>query len=381
MSNVRERGEMLVVVLVMLFAGLLASQGFAITVPPPPEDTRIQFVGGAWTLQEDLTEQVEIIQNDLIFDGGDYTITGDSSFDGILIDAKTNVTVKNINVTNCTRGIHLRASSNTITIADSNFYNNSLYGIYLATYTSSNTIQNNTVTSNGSHGIYLNSYCNENIFTGNTVDSNGDYTNEWGIVLSTSCHNNDFIRNTISNHFWGGLRLYQSGGSLIYNNSFINNPTQIDAYATFDNTYNLDLPIGGNYWSDWSGTDSDGDGIMDGVNDARPLPGGTDFLPLTMPYSDRMVLLIENAIDFFDDGVATNGITARGRNPEIRLGQFGDMLEDALGNIILDDYASACDNLDDALGACDGVKKDLIIGPDVEILYNMIVDLTVALGC
>ena len=371
--------KMFGVVLLMLFIGMLASQGFAITVPPDdPNDTRIQFVGGAWKLQEDLYEPIEIVESNLTLDGNEHTVTGPGNGTGITITDKTNVVVTDLTVTDFTIGIYA-SNSNTPEylgqhhLVGNTVNDNSLYGISLMR-SKGNTIEGNDVSFNDSEGIRLNAYCSENVIIDNTLDSNVVR----GILLNNSCHYNVLSRNIITNN-GSGIYLYQSTGNEIYNNDFINNGTHVWGQYSYNNILSMDPPIGGNYWDDWSGNDNDGDGLID--DNPRTLSVGTDYYPMVAAYSDRMVMLINDAIDFFDEGVATNGIRARGKNPEIPLGQFRDMLEDALGDIMLEDYASACGNLEDALDACDGEKKDLITGPDVETLYDMIVVLTVALGC
>ena len=49
----------------------------------------------------------------------------------------------------------------------------------------------------------------------------------------------------------------------IYTNDFINNGRQVDVLTIGVNTWDDGYPSGGNYLSDYSGTDSDGDGIGD----------------------------------------------------------------------------------------------------------------------
>jgi len=420
MNSTGEQAKISGVVLMMLFVGMAACQGFGITVPPPPEDERILLVGSTWKLQEDLYETIEIVESNLTLDGNGFSVTGSPGAKGVEIVGLTNVVVKDMDITafsqgiylsNCTGcsleyndlsgniygyGVYMYGSSGNDIIG--NIATGNIYGIYLSQFSDGNTVEGNDTSSSTYHGIFLNSYCDDNVIIGNTANSNGNC----GITVSAYSRYNELANNTITNNGTGiatasssfqtivrnvisnnttGLSLGSSCNSNdIYNNDFINNGTQYSiSTSSLGNEYSMDPPIGGNYWSDWSGNDNDGDGLID--DNPRLLTNGTDYYPMIAAYSDRMVMLIENIIDFFDDGVATNGIMARGKTPEIPLGQFRDMLEDALADIIDKDYASACGNLDDALGACDGEKKDLITGPDVETLYNMIVELQITLEC
>ena len=376
MKNTRDRGTIVWAVVAALCVALLTESGFAITVPPDAGDDRIEFVGGAWKLQTDLNETIEIVQDNLTLDGNGYTVIGTGVGDGVWANAKTGVTVKNMNVTGFVRGVHMRDAQGN-TVSGNNLYSNNLYGVYFASSMSSdgNIVENNSVTSNGSHGIYLNTYCNDNIIRDNLVDSNG----AWGLMISTSCNDNHLIRNVISNNSTGGVYLYQSGGATIYNNDFLNHATQFTAYATFSNIFSMDPPIGGNNYSDWTGADVNGDGLID--DNPRTFPGGIDAHPMLVPYSGRIPMLMEGILTFYDDNVASNKIKARGRNPELLLAQFRDILEDAQENILSEAYIAACSDLDDALDACDGERRDLILGVAVEELRQMILDLEAILGC
>jgi hypothetical protein len=91
---------------------------------------------------------------------------------------------------------------------------------------------------------------------------------------------NKIIKNTISGNVYGvNIRTF-SRNNQIYNNNFINNQIQ----ATIDgdhagNLFNLDRPVGGNYWSNWTSPDSDGDGFVD---IPYVFTGGVDNLPWTL---------------------------------------------------------------------------------------------------
>lgn len=79
-----------------------------------------------------------------------------------------------------------------------------------------------------------------------------------------------------------GIYLGDSNSSRIYRNSFINFTYLAQLETSYDNAWNSTSVLEGNYWSDYNGTDSDGDGIGDTsyTIDAQNI----DHMPLMNPY-------------------------------------------------------------------------------------------------
>jgi len=92
---------------------------------------------------------------------------------------------------------------------------------------------------------------------GNTIQ---DCTN--GIYLLNSANYNSIFENDITKTDFGIFIWENSNNNLIYHNSFYDNIV-FNAKDKCNNKWNDDLPIGGNYWDDYSGTDANGDGIGD----------------------------------------------------------------------------------------------------------------------
>ncbi|MEM3705952.1 MAG: NosD domain-containing protein, partial [Candidatus Bathyarchaeia archaeon] len=85
--------------------------------------------------------------------------------------------------------------------------------------------------------------------------------NPFGIMLIGST-NNIITENTIANNTVAGIYLDRSDNNQIYHNNIIANTPQAtisESTCTWDNGY----PSGGNYWSDYTGTDNNHDGIGD----------------------------------------------------------------------------------------------------------------------
>jgi parallel beta-helix repeat protein len=198
-----------------------------------------------------------------------------NNHDGIvfIMSSKNNVTGNTLNLNNY-YGLLLYMSSNNNKVAG-NTVSRSSFGILLWWYCLNNSVVDNTV-SNNSHGVPFWWYCDNNEVEGNIVSSN-----PWGgITLYGYCNNNNLTNNAVSNSGPGISLTSSSNNNKIYNNNFIDNPTQALVESSSGNIFNLDKPIGGNYWSDWTTPDNDGDGFVD---NPYVFAGAQDNLPWAKP--------------------------------------------------------------------------------------------------
>ena len=112
--------------------------------------------------------------------------------------------------------------------------------------TNSTTITGNNITGNV-EGVFLRSSFN------NTVSGNHITDNEIGSRFYYSFNNTVSGNNITDND--AGVYLYASSNNTIYHNNFINNTYQAQTNNFPDNIWDNDYPSGGNYWSDYNGTD------------------------------------------------------------------------------------------------------------------------------
>ncbi|RLI39856.1 hypothetical protein DRO69_13780, partial [Candidatus Bathyarchaeota archaeon] len=173
---------------------------------------------------------------------------------GILLVNTTNSQIINNNITNNRDGIGLLNSFYN-TLSNNNITNN-YSGIWLVS-SSNNTISSNSIIDNDYCGTGLTDSSNNNTLTYNSI-----INTRFGIGVLDSSHNIFFSNKIAHNEY--GIDLVRSSNNTIYHNNFLDNTAQIYIeYGGYPNVWDNGYPSGGNYWSDYTSVDADGDGIGD----------------------------------------------------------------------------------------------------------------------
>ena len=345
-----------------------------------PQTAPIERLGSLYSLTGNvILHTIEIQRDNIILDGSNYLIQGNSSWmgtaprsndsgnNGVIIADRSNITISRLNFEGFTTGVRISdashitvvsnmfnnktayydtpmgiaiAGSSFVLVEDNNFTN--IYGSAIFCQGINNTIRRNNVSSaaasvdgsirlegssntvsdnrieswfpivldradlnkveknnitgppnqsyGGSEGIALFSQCSNNMIFGNNI------TGFAGQAVRTvfSCASNTFYGNYMANN---GFAVVLQEGAL--NNKFYGNTFTVDScnVSVSDAESNFwDNGTLGNYWGDYTGVDSNGDGIGDSpyvLNGFRwdtdfggfvASPAGQDNYPLMNPY-------------------------------------------------------------------------------------------------
>jgi len=279
-----------------------------------------------YTFTDNIYDEIVVERSDIIIDGKGHTLQGTGAYDtnGINLNESTNVIIKNTTIKNFHYGIYLwsehgrggntitgnnitdnaegiylwfshynsivgnnltnngwsidlESSSTHNTIVENNLRENS-NGIMLYAYSSRNTISRNNITNSGC--IFLQYESTSNNISGNTI------TNSGGIHLDETGNNVICANNLVNNSY--GIKFFSGsfGYDIIYHNNFINNTEQVDPELTSSTIWDDSYPSGGNYWSDYTGVDTQSGRYQnqsgsDGIGDT---PYSRDRYPLMNPW-------------------------------------------------------------------------------------------------
>lgn len=193
-----------------------------------PATAAIQRDGDVYTFTGNIYETISVERDNIAIDGNGYTLQDQTGQDdGFSLNDVSGVTIINTNILGFDDGIDIIRSSD-------------------------NTIGGNNI-ANNYNGIHMHFFCN-----GNTIRNNNISDNE-------NC----------------GITIYgDSAENIVYHNNFVNNNLQASTQNAYSGTWYKDTE--GNFWSDYTGIDSSGDGIGD---TSYMIEGGSqDGYPLMNPW-------------------------------------------------------------------------------------------------
>jgi parallel beta-helix repeat protein len=196
-----------------------------------PSTAPILGDGDIYRFAGDIFGSIVVERSNIIVDGNGYLLKGSRSINGFQLDGVNNVTIQNVKIQNFSTAIS---------------FNNSSY----------NTVSGNDIVDND-HGINIYGSVYNTISRNNIADN---YLR--GIEIYESSEFNIISENNITNSKQYAISLYDCAYNRIFHNNIINNTNQIrlsSSSSKWDDGY----PSGGNYLSDYTGTDNDGDGIGD----------------------------------------------------------------------------------------------------------------------
>jgi len=191
---------------------------------------------------------------------------------GIYLENSTNGIIINNMITNFALGLNVTRGNKNLVVTGNNISYNS-YGIWLED-SENLTITQNLCSNNFFTGIYL-SYSDNGTISGNNCSRNGDN----GIHLTYFSEYNTLTDNICNENTHSGFRLQAAISNIFENNTSNKNEFGIWATASNDNFIQWNIFANNtaangisdgvpsiwdyNYWSDYLGSDGNGDGIGD----------------------------------------------------------------------------------------------------------------------
>jgi parallel beta-helix repeat protein len=252
-----------------------------------PSNAPIQRSGQTYILTGNINRPIVVETNNIVVDGSGFTLQGSGG--GVAVNLTcSNVIVQNMKMVHWAAGVLGVFDNNTVknclvTQCESGFKIYAKYYVIL-----SNDIERNTEGIRIGPGGY-------NFIAGNNITNDGV-----GVYLLDS--NNEIVQNNFESCSQTAIMLDNVGWSqTVYHNNFVNNQKNLVDY-TYSNS--VDRPLqsalapwdngsSGNYWSGYTGSDVNGDGVGDTpfeittyfASNASGLYTFEDRYPLTEPYN------------------------------------------------------------------------------------------------
>jgi parallel beta-helix repeat protein len=250
------------------------------------EGAGLKLEDGVYVFTGDIYGQILIQKDGVTVDGSGYVLHGMDE-GGIFLENRNDVVLRKIMVVDALFGITIVNGRNNIitgsncSIKLENSFSNTISGneriSLLFTNSSKNIVTENNLKGN-TYGFKLQSASNENSIFGNNITNsiggiefhgnssdNNIYENRIannadGIIIFQS-YNNLFHDNLIAYNSNHGIFFQGSSENIFFRNDIVENVHQTGAWLASGNIW--DNGSVGNYWSDYNGTDNNGDGIGD----------------------------------------------------------------------------------------------------------------------
>ncbi len=251
---------------------------------------------------------ISVQASDITIDGGGHRITGPGElysygignsgtqsnvtirnvviggfFGGVFLDNVHSTTIANLTVTGSWAAVWVDAST------DATIVDNQLVGDYQGVRlegVSRGLVKGNTITQGGNTAIGL-AYGTSDVTVTRNVVTHWFYH----VLIQQSDRNtingNVFQESSDWQYRPAAIGLIEGSWNRVFNNDFLDTarPFVLDGFGNTGDVFNLDAPIGGNYWNDVPCADGNGDGFCDAP---VVFSGGSDQLPLATPASGRL---------------------------------------------------------------------------------------------
>lgn len=256
--------------------------------------------GGTVIVRDGVYFENVVIEKQLTLksENGSTVIDGNGIGNTITLNSD-GIWLEGFEIRNSTTRVMVNSDNNTI-IRNNIMGSDSGRNIFL-NFSDNNTITENTITGGGT-GIFIEGG------TKNTISRNNISYCYLGNIYIEDGSNNVFTQNNISDGYYGVI--LSGEGNIFYLNDFVNNffHVGLDFSNIWNSTEQLTYRYNdqqfanylGNYWDDYTGSDSDGDGIGDtsyvilDPYDPYSVLGDTDFHPLVHPFENYLLGVSEN---------------------------------------------------------------------------------------
>ena len=209
---------------------------------------KIQRTVDVYTFTADIYGCIVVERDNVVLNGAGYTLKGDGNENGIALNGISNATIKSLTLSSFNIGIAVMGSDGNKILE--NTITDSFRGLDF-TASENNTVSRNYI-ANNQDGIALENMYN-NIFD-NVITDNSNV----GIFLNGAGYNSIVGNNITKNS--RGILVHVCFNNVFYHNNFVYNVVHLETDGSNDI---WDNGGEGNYWHNYTGLDSDGDGVGD----------------------------------------------------------------------------------------------------------------------